>query len=235
MHVLHLGAYQYTFGSILMYLTHHVMPENPEANLAKVWAVLKRSYSEHRTSSRFGDLRISMYAGQRAHFPCLKGKAAEVRHLAKPLLAACQAFLPNIPAVNSQIKLLLEMAVTMEGILDEHSGDYSLGSEDARRFREAADTFAQLSTAVSHHFHAQQIVLFNYTIKWHYLLHLGERAAWMNPRLAWNYAGEDFMRVVKRLVQSSHRGTSPYKVVTKVMRKYAQGLGMGFHSDPWQP
>ena len=37
MHTLYLGAYQYVFGSVLKLLTHHILGDTPEANLATVW------------------------------------------------------------------------------------------------------------------------------------------------------------------------------------------------------
>ena len=40
LHVLHLGCYQYIFGSVLMFLTHHVMEGTPENNLRQVWNLI---------------------------------------------------------------------------------------------------------------------------------------------------------------------------------------------------
>ena len=46
LHVLHLGAYAYFFGSVLKYLTHYVMAESPEANLQTLWARVNNYYVE---------------------------------------------------------------------------------------------------------------------------------------------------------------------------------------------
>ena len=82
--------------------------------------------------------------------------------------------------------------------------DFTEGA--ASVFRKSANGFVALSTAISNHFHRQGTLLFNWTIKWHYLMHLADIAEYMNPRLAWNYQGEDLMHRVKVLVQASHSG-----------------------------
>ena len=41
LHILHLGCYQYIFGSVLMFLTHHVMEGTPENNLRQVWNIIQ--------------------------------------------------------------------------------------------------------------------------------------------------------------------------------------------------
>ena len=66
--------------------------------------------------------------------------------------------------------------------------------------------------------------LFNFTIKSHYLAHIALSSRYINPRLAWCYAGEDFMQKVKTIVASTQRGTQCHLVSKKAMQKYCQGL-----------
>ena len=44
MHTMHLGTYRYFFGSVLKYLTHHVLPGPQRENLATVWAKIREGY-----------------------------------------------------------------------------------------------------------------------------------------------------------------------------------------------
>ena len=44
LHTLHIGAYQYAFGSVLHFLTKTVMPESPEKNLDKLWEMIQHFY-----------------------------------------------------------------------------------------------------------------------------------------------------------------------------------------------
>ena len=75
---------------------------------------------------RFGQLKLSMYTGPGDAFPCIKGKGAEIRGLAKPLLDACEHFLGQINQQHRQIQLCLKMVVAMENVLDDHPEDYRL-------------------------------------------------------------------------------------------------------------
>ena len=44
MHTLHLGVYQYVFGSVLILLTHFIMPRPRHKNLNAVWDAIKEYY-----------------------------------------------------------------------------------------------------------------------------------------------------------------------------------------------
>lgn len=70
------------------------------------------------------------------------------------------------------------------------------------------------------------VLLFHLTIKYHYLLHIGKIAKYMNPRLGWCYQGESLMHRVRILVQGSCHGVAPEKLGDKVIKKYCQGLAM---------
>lgn len=48
MHCMHLGTYQYLFGSVLKLLTHHILKGRPEDNLATVWAAIAKHYTDCR-------------------------------------------------------------------------------------------------------------------------------------------------------------------------------------------
>ena len=46
MHVLHLGCYQYVFGSVMALLTHHHMPGSPDKNAEVLWGHIKQFYKD---------------------------------------------------------------------------------------------------------------------------------------------------------------------------------------------
>ena len=169
-----------------------------------------------------------MYVGTPGHFPALKGKGAELRHFPVPLLETCQTFLDDSNLQHRQVKLMLSMSVVIETIPDTNAEEYTLSAAGAAEFKKAVYAFVQLNTALGQHFHTRHILLFNFTIKFHYALHLAHCAEFINPRLAWCYSGEDFMQKVKGIVQASHRGTAPQKVAHTAMMKYVQGLGLKF-------
>lgn len=129
--------------------------------------------------------------------------------------------------IHKQIVFMMQAAHAMETVLHTNKDAYKLPEEDATKFKDAAYAFVALNSAVGLHFHNQNVVLFNFTIKMHYLLHLGHVAMYINPRMAWCYMGEDAMHKLRKLVQSSHSGTAPRLIPSKVMKKYALALGLG--------
>ena len=48
--------------------------------------------------------------------------------------------------------------------------------------------------------------------KHHYFIHIALQAAYLNPRLGWNYADEDFMSVLKAMGESCSAGTAPTQI-----------------------
>ena len=44
MHTLHLGVYQYVFGTVLVLLTSYVMPNSVDRNLTVVWEAIQEYY-----------------------------------------------------------------------------------------------------------------------------------------------------------------------------------------------
>ena len=56
--------------------------------------------------------------------------------------------------------------------------------------------------------------------KHHFMAHLGIFCKFMNPRLSWTYGDEDFMSVIKRLVEANSHGTPPHKVGKKIFTKW---------------
>ena len=176
-----------------------------------------------------------MYSPSKAtSFPELKAKAAEVRHLAEPLHALCQELLNGDNEVHKNMVLIMKMAVNMESVMDEHKDEFRLPPAAAAKFKESAYAFAALTAVLGHHFHPRGDRLFNFTIKSHYLCHLGDTAAYWNPRKSWCYAGEDMMHKMKVLIQSSQRGAAAHVVVPKVIRKYVQGLELKLSQSMWR-
>ena len=167
-------------------------------------------------------------------FPELKAKAAEVRHLAGPLHALCGELLDGHNEVHKQMTLIMKMAVQMEDIMDEHKDDFRLPALAAKKFKDSAYAFAGLTAVLGHHFHPKGLSLFNFTIKTHYLCHLGDMAAYWNPRKSWCYAGEDLMHKLKVLIQGSQRGAAPHVVVRKIILKYVQGLHLKLSPSMWR-
>ena len=173
---------------------------------------------------------------EKSPFPKLSGKGAEVRDLVKPLLDLWERHMDRGQRVHRQIRLALVMTWGMEQLMDRHSEEVKWPEGAAQEFQDNVLSYLALVTAIATHFHQQGQVLFNVTVKSHYLLHLARFSFFLNPRLAWNYAGEDFMQKNKKIVQGSHKGTAAYQVGNKVFAKYGLGLDFALRdfSDWWR-
>ena len=235
LHTLHLGTYQYVFGSVLKLLTHHILQGRLDDNLERVWMAIKQRYKDYGVSIRFNDLRLSMYTSSETNFPSLKGKAAEIRHLAKPLASTFESMMDPGDAQHKQVRALLQSAVQLEELLGQYKLSYRFPDQAAQKWNQTCFVFVQLNTALGNYYHSRGIFLFHNTVKFHYMLHTGLLGSELNPRVAWCYAGEDMMHRVKMLVQRSHFGTPPPLLIQKTMLKYAQGLGAKMAGCAFKP
>ena len=102
--------------------------------------------------------------------------------------------------------------------------NYRFFGDDAARFKDNVYKYVGAVSALGSFYHPKGEWMFHYTIKYHYLLHLGLLAKEINPRISWCYQGEDMMAKAKTLVQSCSRGTAVGTLVGKVMEKYIIGL-----------
>jgi hypothetical protein len=175
---------------------------------------------------KFQNMKLSMFSDIKSpgrHFPKLKGRAIEVRNLGAALLHVCKQKLSE-SIVHTQVILALQASVRMDQILDEHAGCIMLSADGADEYEKSGFTFLACVTAVADHHHSRGVRLFNITIKFHYLAHAARFARYLNPRLGWNYSGEDFMAKVKKLVGSCVKGTAPHLISARFFQKYTIGM-----------
>ncbi len=227
LHTKHLGTDSYFYGSVLAFLTSHCMGGSAQDNLDLLRSEIQEHYRLHGVSCKFQNMKLSMFENP-GGFPRLKGRGAEIRHLAAPLHFVFCKHMDEANKQHRQIKLALAFSVELEEMLDSFADAYTFPQDVADRFLRSCYSFVALVSALGQHFHNEGTLLFNFTVKSHYLLHIGRVAQYMNPRLAWCYAGEDFMHVMKTIIAASSSGTAPHLVVSKALRKYVQGLHMTF-------
>ena len=134
------------------------------------------------------------------NFPVLRGKAAEMRHFAGPLRYAFERYMDEGDVQHKHVHALLVAAERMEAILDEHIGAYRLPAPASTEYRDNAIKYVQLTAALGQYFHNAGVMLFHYTIKNRYLMHLALICKYVNPRLAWCYSGEAMMNRVKIII-----------------------------------
>ena len=108
-----------------------------------------KTYKQDRgIQNKYNNLRLSMYVAKPGQLPCLKGKAAELRHLPGPLLTVCQTLLQDTCKEHKQTMLMLKCAIEMQAILDIHVSDYALPPAASDAFSKAAQVFCSAQYCV---------------------------------------------------------------------------------------
>ena len=106
MHCKSLGIDKHLLGSCLYVLVHSILPGEPDANLAVIWADIEHFYEELNSECRYGLMRQTMFTSKSQ--PKLKGKAAEVKCLGPVMVMVWQKHMnPNL-RVHQKILVVLQ-------------------------------------------------------------------------------------------------------------------------------
>ena len=127
------------------------------------------------------------------------------------------------PRHQRVLKLLQGIKATNE-IYDRHRNAYRIPAADAERLIQHSFDVAQQTSALIRAYHPDGIVLFHYTIKQHYCLHIALTARYTNPYFWDCSSGEDLMKVAKRLIHGSMFGNNCVQATNRAMTKYAKAL-----------
>ena len=114
-------------------------------------------------------------------------------------------------------------------MVDEYPAThFKFSQEDFGQFRHLTWTYVRVFAALAKTYMERGQLLFDLTIKSHYMVHVMQQAQWLNPRLSWTFSGEDLMHTMKILAQSCVRGTKASKVAAKMLSKYRTTLELRF-------
>ena len=237
MHSKHLGLDQYLLGSTLWLLCFQLGGDvEPAGVLARVFHEVKCYYKAYRVKHQFSTLKLSMFVQkgkEQTSFPCLKGKAAEVRWLVYALHDVWRQWPKPDEIFWSQCELALKRSMELEDLLVNNFQHFKLPAQEQATMQRLIGEFLALYNALAHQSTERGWLLFNLVPKAHYLCHCADLT--LNPRVCWNYALEDLMQRMKTLIQSSVRGCKAWQVHNKVMSKYSFALGLHLgHNNVWK-
>ena len=173
---------------------------------------------------KLGNLKESMI--KLDPFPKLSIKAAEAKSLLWPMACCMKEFQDMDPSnkdVLDSIAELLKLSHLIDVFVDSIT-TFKVGKKQGKTLVKLAYDLNVGTTKLCHFFHQQGLWLFNFLPKHHYLFHLAQRGTHMSPKLSWCYQGEDLMQKIKTLAQSSHRGTLPRNLGSKIVSKYLVAL-----------
>ncbi|CAE7359129.1 unnamed protein product [Symbiodinium sp. CCMP2592] len=232
MHCKYLGQDRKLYSSVLFLLVFYVLNlGSPEANMDWVWSQIQIHYRTFGTESRFLYLnKVSMFFRAKVRALGLRGKAAEVRSLAKPLFLIWASTMNHSVELHRKVHLLLKLNNKLEEILAENKFQFTLSAADAAAFRDSMNGFLLLQEQLSQHFSNSNHdpPLFSTTEKCHFLQHIALESRSINPRLLWCFSGEDFQRRVQRITAACARGQKPGQAEVKMCQRYRIALHLRF-------
>ena len=128
MHCKYLGHDQYCLGSVVFLLIYHLMKEgSAKKNLTLFFRLLKEKYKEFNIKDCYGSFHTtSMFMNKKGIK--LKGKAANIRALAKPLLAIWQSMCNEHLEVHSLVLVYLKLNCQIEDLLEDNFGNLCFSS-----------------------------------------------------------------------------------------------------------
>lgn len=178
LHIIWLGTAMWCDGSVLWMLVFRVMPDTPSKNMQALWQQISECYAELRTAVQYTNLSIGSFcdpAKPSGHYPKLKGKGAEVKHLSAVL---CKVWATNMDPDCHEHRLIADLLLQQQSfacIIDNHANELFLPVDQADKLQMHIITFLRLYTELGHIADANGDLLWNVTTKFHWLYHIGQR------------------------------------------------------------
>lgn len=178
-------------------------------------------YKRDKTPVRLNNLRLSMVCEPKSphsSFAVLDAKAAEMKYLGPPLLEVVQALLDSEDEVQGAMVQCLHAWCSIIQVFDGAgvfltAEEYSLVEDLGKRFFTTYDFLSKWALSKGRK-------LFHVTFKFHSGHHLLRDSKYVNPRVHWNFRGEDFVSKISQLGHSCCFGLKSSKLSYKLSLKY---------------
>ena len=148
-------------------------------------------------------------------------KAAEPRHLVKPILSLLRKDMNRTTLDKHRIRAYECLDDMYEVIV---TGGFVLSDVEAVASESAVDQFLLHYNVLAKAAQEKDLFLYHVTPKFHRLWHIARFAKFLNPRLIWCYAFEDFVGRIQRCASSCQAGTTLWKVPVKCTDNYIRVL-----------
>ena len=226
LHVLHLGTNMYMLGSCLWLLSFRILPRSPRDNVARVWELVTQYYTHNDTTCQFSNLELGMFcevAKPRSHYPKLKGRGAEVKHLVPAILYAWRQCKRRRNEYDNNVEEMLISQCNAQRILDDYADELFLPPSQAQVYRRHIDKVLSIYTWLADEATKCGDLLWSVVPKHHWLWHLAERCQYLHPRRGATLIDEDFVKHVREIVRACTRATPLHKIPGIMIEKYRWG------------
>ena len=117
-------------GSVIYILIFHLLNQgSTKRNLAWFWAALKRLYKTYQIRDKYGSFSTNTMFMNKQGIK-LKGKAAVIKALAKPLLEIWSQWHNPQLQMHRMISIYLKLNCQIEGMLEDNFANLSFSSLD---------------------------------------------------------------------------------------------------------
>jgi len=222
MHTVCLGVASQAAGSALWTLIQERDGRtSASSRLEVLFREIRQLYRALDSSSRLSNLRITMFVRPR-EYAALSASAAETRCLIPVLARLTQQFTGTSAGIHRH--LALQRLADFYDILE--SSGVIMTDDEVSRLQDAVTDFLLHYKWLSTDAARRGILCWLLVPKHHYMWHIGEHAAWINPRAGWAYQFENLIQKVLRVHKACAQGTPPHRIGHAVMAKYRAVLGI---------
>ena len=143
LHVWALGALQYFLGSVLVLLTHEILPGCPEENVSEVWRMICAYYHDHGTPTQYTNFNLKTFLNEKkplASFPCLRGRDAEAKDLLAPVADVWRKKSRDHPNHGAVLRMM-EAMLEVQRILHDTANELFVPLDECARIETLVDVF----------------------------------------------------------------------------------------------
>ena len=188
----------------------------------KFWDDLIASYIATNVTKRLQYLSHEMMRGK-GIYPFMKTKAAEARHLIKPMIDLLERkgrggeIDAHLLRAYKHIDRVYDLVLAMPMVPSD---------EEAEQVLKEYDSF------LLHYNHVATVCMrtgvynCNMTTKFHEVWHILHMGRFLSPRMSWCYSFEDFIGKIKKSAQACVCGTPMHKIPSKVVDNYLRAVFM---------
>ena len=225
LHTMHLGTTMYFVGSILWLLVYRVLRGSPQENIACVWGWILDEYTDAMVSVQFPKLDLKSFTNNdpNEHYPKLKGKGGQIKHLLKPMLRVWIRCMNPLDNMHVKVRTALEHLVEMQRLIDAHAKDLFMTRANAAALKRATDSFLADYSILGDMTDGELQLLFNMVPNFHFLWHLAHRAFYLSPRRGSCWIDETFVGIIKLIGKACAAGTTLHRIPSSIMCKWRWG------------
>ena len=226
LHLLHLGASMWALGSVLWLIVFRIMDRSVSENVDHLWCRIRASYDKLKPDAQYSNFSLSSFCDPtrpRAHYPKLKGRGAEVKCLVGVMAVVWEDLRDPAEPDHSLISAMLCHLVGIHSVIDEFAQSFFLTREASGKLTQRVADFLSVYTQLAHNADGRGDLLWNLTIKFHWLWHFGQRCHYLSPRRGACLIDEDFVGKVKKVAAACAAGTKLHFIPAKVLDKMRWG------------